>query len=38
VAREVWMEVEEAIQKILGSITLADLVKRTQKEGSNYQI
>ena len=38
VAREVWMEVEEAIQKILSSISLADLVKRAQKGGSNYQI
>lgn len=38
VAREVWLEVEEAIQKILSSITLADLVKRTQKRPSTYQI
>jgi DNA-binding IscR family transcriptional regulator len=38
VAREVWMEVEEAIQKILSSITLSDLVKRTQKGGATYQI
>lgn len=31
VAREVWIEVEAAIQKILRSITLADMVKRTKK-------
>ena len=30
VARDVWVEVEEAIQRILSSITLADLVKRTE--------
>ena len=38
VAREVWLEVEAAIQKILTSITLADLVKRTRKRTATYQI
>ena len=38
VAREVWIEVEAAIQKILRSITLADLVKRAKKHAASYQI
>ena len=38
VAREVWIEVEGAIQKILRSITLADLVKRAKKHAASYQI
>lgn len=38
VAREVWMEVEEAIQKVLNSITLADLVERVESPRFNYQI
>lgn len=37
VAREVWIEVEAAIQKILRSITLADLVKRAKKHAASYQ-
>jgi len=37
VAREVWMEVEAAIQKILRSITLADLVKRAKKHAASCQ-
>jgi len=37
VAREVWIEVEAAIQKILRSITLADLVKRAKKHAASSQ-
>jgi Rrf2 family cysteine metabolism transcriptional repressor len=37
-AREVWMKVEEAILRVLSSITLADMVSRTQASASNYQI
>lgn len=38
VAREVWVQVEEAIQKVLNSITLADLVKRVESPKFSYQI
>jgi Rrf2 family cysteine metabolism transcriptional repressor len=39
VARQVWSEVEEAINAVLQSITLQDLVDRTKKERNlNYQI
>jgi len=39
VARQVWAEVEDAINGVLESITLQDLIDRTQDEKSlNYQI
>ncbi len=38
VAREVWVQVEEAIQNVLNSITLADLVERVESPRFNYQI
>jgi Rrf2 family protein len=38
VAREMWMEVEAAIHQVLDATTLADLVERTRKRTSNYQI
>jgi Rrf2 family protein len=38
VAREVWLQVEEAIQRVLSSISLADLVQRMETPASNYQI
>jgi Rrf2 family protein len=38
VAREVWLQVEEAIQRVLSSISLADLVQRMEAPASNYQI
>jgi Rrf2 family transcriptional regulator, cysteine metabolism repressor len=38
VAREVWVQVEEAIQRVLNSITLADLVRKVQTPTSNYSI
>lgn len=39
VTREVWTEVQEAIMKILRSLTLQDLVDRVKKqEKVNYQI
>ena len=37
-AREVWMKVEEAIQRVLKSISLADLVHRVETPPGNYQI
>ena len=37
-AREVWMQVEEAIQRVLKSISLADLVHRVETPPGNYQI
>ncbi len=38
VAREVWVQVEEAIQRVLNSITLADLVRKVQMPTANYSI
>lgn len=39
IAREVWVQVEEAIQNVLEQITLQDLIDRTKNsEGLNYQI
>ena len=38
VAREIWMEVEAAIHQVLDATTLADLVNRTRRRTSNYQI
>ena len=39
VARQVWMQVQEAIMNVLQSITLQDLVDRaTDKRPSDYQI
>ena len=39
VARQVWAEVEDAINGVLEAITLQDLIERTQDEKSfNYQI
>lgn len=38
VAREVWIQVEEAVQGVLSSITLADMVKRVESPRFNYQI
>lgn len=39
VTRQVWAEVEEAMNQVLQSITLQDLVDRTQQERNpNYQI
>ena len=37
VARDVWIEVEAAIHKILRSIPLADLVKRAQKHAAGHK-
>jgi len=37
-AREVWVRVEEAIQRVLNSISLADLVHRVETPEANYQI
>jgi len=37
VARDVWIEVEAAIQKILRSITLADMVKRAKKHAASHK-
>ncbi len=38
VARELWMEVEAAIQNVLRSMTLADVVKKAKAHTSEYQI
>ena len=37
-AREVWVQVEEAIHRVLHSITLADLVHRVQTPTPSYSI
>lgn len=37
-AREVWMQVEEAIQRVLNGITLADLVHKVEAPTPNYSI
>jgi len=37
-ARELWVEVENAINHVLEAITLADMVQRARKRGSDYQI
>lgn len=37
-AREVWVQVEEAIQGVLNSITLADMVHKAENATCNYQI
>ncbi len=38
VARELWMEVEAAIQGVLKSQTLADMVQKAKTHASEYQI
>jgi Rrf2 family protein len=38
VARELWMEVEAAIQVVLSSMTLADMVKKAKAHTAEYQI
>jgi len=38
IARDVWIEVEAAINNVLDSITLADLVKKAKAQTSEYQI
>ncbi len=39
VTREVWMQVQQAVDDVLNSITLADLVERAKEKCSvNYQI
>jgi len=37
-AREVWVQVEGAIEGVLSSITLADMIQRIQSPECNYQI
>ena len=38
IAREIWIQVEAAVQNVLSSITLADVVARSNKKASEYQI
>jgi len=38
VARELWMEVETAIQGVLSSQTLADMVRKAKAHAAEYQI
>ena len=37
-ARKVWIQVEEAIQRVLSGITLADLVQQPHSSEAEYQI
>jgi Rrf2 family protein len=37
-AREVWTEVEAAINRVLDAITLADMVEKARVRGADYQI
>jgi Rrf2 family cysteine metabolism transcriptional repressor len=37
-AREVWVEVEAAINHVLDSVTLEDMVKKTKTGSADYQI
>jgi Rrf2 family cysteine metabolism transcriptional repressor len=37
-AREVWIKVEAAIDRVLDSITLEDMVEKTKAGGPDYQI
>jgi Rrf2 family cysteine metabolism transcriptional repressor len=37
-ARELWMQVEAAIQGVLSSMTLTDMVKKAKAHSSEYQI
>ncbi len=38
VARELWMEVENAIQGVLSTQTLADMVRKAKAHAAEYQI
>lgn len=38
VARELWIEVEKAIQGVLNSMTLADMVTKAKAHAAEYQI
>jgi len=38
IARDIWLEVEAAVQNVLSAITLADLVKKSNTRTSEYQI
>jgi Rrf2 family cysteine metabolism transcriptional repressor len=38
VARELWMEVEAAIQGVLSALTLADMVRKARAHSAEYQI
>ncbi|MBM4024891.1 MAG: Rrf2 family transcriptional regulator [Planctomycetes bacterium] len=38
VARDLWMEVEAAIQQVLSSLTLADMVNKAKAHASGYEI
>jgi Rrf2 family protein len=37
-ARKVWIQVEEAIQRVLSGITLADLIQQPHSSEAEYQI
>jgi Rrf2 family cysteine metabolism transcriptional repressor len=37
-ARTVWIQVEEAIRRVLSGITLADLIKQPKNPAAQYQI
>ncbi len=38
IARGIWLDVEAAINNVLGAITLADLVEKAKAQRSEYQI
>jgi DNA-binding IscR family transcriptional regulator len=38
IARDVWLQVEEAVQDVLSGITLADLVSKSNVKAAEYQI
>jgi Rrf2 family protein len=38
IARGIWLDVEAAINNVLGAITLADLVEKAKAQTSEYQI
>ncbi len=38
VARDIWMQVEAAVQDVLSAITLADVAKQSDARASEYQI
>jgi Rrf2 family cysteine metabolism transcriptional repressor len=38
IARDIWLQVETAVHDVLSAITLADLIKKSHNNGSEYQI
>ncbi len=38
IAREIWLQIEVAVQNVLSAITLADVAKQSSTRASEYQI